>query len=194
MARQTWAGNRMHPHSKSEVTIAELTRTEASSVRLLYRYTSRHYYDLSIIRELNGWKTELTLKPSEEPVERASESRFFEDFVEEPRAFAAKLEGDQVGWLEVGYHKWNNRMRVWEILVKDGFRRRGIGTALINHAIRIAKERGARALVLETQTCNVPAIDFYLKHGFELVGFDATVYTNQDIDRREVRLELGLRL
>lgn len=184
----------MNQHVESEVTIAELTGTEASSVGLSYRYTSLHYYDVSVIREPNGWKIEFALKPFEEPVEKASESRFFEDFVEEPRAFAAMLEGDQVGWLEVGYHKWNNRMRVWEILVKDGFRRKGVGTALMNHAIRIAKERGARALVLETQTCNVPAVDFYLKHGFELIGFDATAYTNQDIDRREVRLELGLRL
>jgi ribosomal protein S18 acetylase RimI-like enzyme len=184
----------MNQHAQGEVAIAELTWTEASSIRLLYKYTSLHYYDVSIVREPDGWKTELTLKPREGPVEKVSESRFFEEFVEEPRAFAATLSGEQVGWLEVGYHKWNNRTRVWEILVKDGFRRRGIGTALMNHAIKLAKEKGARALVLETQTCNAPAIDFYLKHGFELVGFDATAYTNQDVDRREVRLELGLRL
>jgi ribosomal protein S18 acetylase RimI-like enzyme len=184
----------MNPHAGGEVAITELTGTEASPVRLLYRYTSLHYYDVSIVREPNGWRIELALKPFEDPVERTSESRFFEDFVEEPRAFAATLRGEQVGWLEVGYHKWNNRMRVWEILVKDGFRRRGIGTALMNHAIKLAKEKGARALVLETQTCNAPAIDFYLKQGFELVGFDATAYTNQDADRKEVKLELGLRL
>jgi ribosomal protein S18 acetylase RimI-like enzyme len=184
----------VYTHVKSEVTIAELTRTEASSARLFHRYMSRHYYDLSFVREPNGWKIELTLRPFEKPVEKASESRFFEDFVEEPRAFAALLDGEQVGWLELGYHKWNNRMRIWEILVKEGFRRKGIGTALMNHAIKTAREKGARALVLETQTCNAPAIGFYLEFGFELIGFDATAYTNQDVDRREVRLELGIRL
>ena len=50
----------------------------------------------------------------------------------------------------------------------------------------------ARAIVLETQTCNVPAISFYLKHGFELIGFDSIHYTNQDIQKKEVRIELGL--
>ncbi len=184
----------MYPRIESKVAIVELTKAEASSVKLLYRYTSQHYYDLSIRHQPPNWKIELSLKPLEEPIEKTFESRFFEDYVEEPRAFAAILNGEQVGWLEVGYHKWNNRMRVWEILVKEGFRRKGIGTALMNHAVIVSKEKGARALVLETQTCNVPAISSYLKHGFELVGFDATAYTNQDMDRREVRLELGLRL
>jgi len=184
----------MHPLTKGKATIIELTKTEASQIKLVYRYTSTHYCDLSIRHEPQRWAVEFVLKPFEKPVEKVSESRFFEDFVEEPRAFAALLDGEQVGWLETGHQKWNNRMRIWEILVKEGFRRQGIGALLMDHAVKMAREKDARALVLETQTCNAPAIDFYLKHGFELIGFDSTAYTNQDIDRKEVRLELGLRL
>jgi ribosomal protein S18 acetylase RimI-like enzyme len=64
----------------------------------------------------------------------------------------------------------------------------------MKHAIKLANEKGARMLVLETQTCNVAAIDFYLKFGFELIGFDAAAYSNQDIEKKEVRLELGLKV
>lgn len=85
-------------------------------------------------------------------------------------------------------------MRVWEFLVEQEFRRRGIGILLMEYAVRIAKEKGARALVLETQSCNVPAICFYLRFGFELIGFDVTAYSNEDIEKKEVRLELGLKL
>jgi hypothetical protein len=49
-------------------------------------------------------------------------------------------------------------------------------------------------LVLETQTCDVPAINFYLKFGYELIGFDTAAYSNEDIEKREVRLELGLKV
>jgi hypothetical protein len=49
-------------------------------------------------------------------------------------------------------------------------------------------------LVLETQSCNVEAIQFYLKHGYELIGFDVAAYSNQDTEKNEVRLELGLKL
>jgi len=61
-------------------------------------------------------------------------------------------------------------------------------------SLGIAKEKRARMLVLETQTCNVPAINFCLKQGFELIGFDTTHYSNKDIEKKEVRLELGLTL
>jgi ribosomal protein S18 acetylase RimI-like enzyme len=184
----------MSNDSLRNVRITELTRTDASSIKLHYKYLTPAYYDLSILHEADSWKMELLLKPSTEPIDRVSESRFYEEFVEEPRVFVAELEGEQIGWIELGYHKWNNRMRVWEILVKEEHRNRGIGTLLMDHAVKIAKEKGARMLVLETQSCNVPAIKFYLKHGFELIGFDSTAYSNDDIQKKEVRLEMGLKL
>ena len=85
-------------------------------------------------------------------------------------------------------------MRVWELLIKKEHRQKGIGTQLMQHAIKLAKERGARTLVLETQSCNTKAIQFYLKHGYELISFDTTAYSNEDIEKNEVRLEMGLRL
>ena len=85
-------------------------------------------------------------------------------------------------------------MRVWEFLVREGFRRKGIGTLLMNYAVRLTKEKRARMLVLETQSCDVPAIDFYLKFGFELIGFDAAAYSNEDVAKKEARLEFGLKI
>jgi ribosomal protein S18 acetylase RimI-like enzyme len=104
------------------------------------------------------------------------------------------LDGRQVGWIELGYDSWNNRMRVWEFLVQEEFRKRGIGTLLMNHGVKIAKEKGARMLVLETQTNNANAIDFYRNFGFELIGFDLAAYSNEDTTKKEIRLELGLKL
>lgn len=104
------------------------------------------------------------------------------------------MNGKQVGWIELGFDKWNNRMRVWEFLVDKEFRRKGIGTSLMNYAVKIAKAKGARMLVLETQTDNVSAIAFYLRFGFEFAGLDTAAYSNEDIQKKEVRLELGLKL
>ena len=177
-----------------EMKIVELVKNDAYPERLISRYSTSSYYDLSICRGIGFWKIELVLKPLEEVREKTFEDRLFEDPVEEPRVFAALVNNKQVGWIELGFHKWNNRMRVWEFLVEEEFRRRGIGTLLMKHATKIAKEKGARMLVLETQTCNVPAISFYLKFGFELIGFDATAYSNEGIEKKEVRLELGFRL
>ena len=45
--------------------------------------------------------------------------------------------------------------------------------------------------MLETQSCNDPAIRFYRKHGFALIGFDLTAYSETDVEKREVRLEFA---
>ena len=176
------------------VKIVELRKGDASLPTLIYRYKTSHYYDLRVLRESESWKMELTLKPLEKVCEKCSESRLFEEHVEEPRAFAAELDGEHIGWIEVGYQKWNNRMRVWGFLVREEFRRKGIGTLLMNHAVKLTKEKRVRMLVLETQSCDVPAIGFYLRFGFELIGFDAAAYSNEDIAKKEVRLEFGLKI
>jgi GNAT superfamily N-acetyltransferase len=177
-----------------DVRLVELTESDAYPTELSSKYSTSQFYDLSICRGSGLWKIEFFLRPLGMTLEKNYKGKLFEDHVEEPRVFVAMQDNLKVGWIELGYEKWNNRMRVWEFLVKEGFRRKGIGMQLMKKAVEVAKERGARMLVLETQTCLVPAISFYLKFGFELIGFDATAYSNEDVEKKEVRLELGLKL
>ena len=53
-----------------------------------------------------------------------------------------------------------------------------------------AKQNGARMVVLETQTCNLKAISFYKKNGFDIIGFDSYLYSNEDLERHEVILSI----
>ena len=174
--------------------IIELFKSHTPLPRLKYEYTTNQHHQLQISHTKKSWTANLTLTSLPEPVKKQFEDELFADHVGEPRAFAALLKEEQIGWIELGYHKWNNRMRIWELLVKKEHRGKGIGTQLMKHAIKLTKEKGARMLVLETQSCNVKAIQFYLKHGFQLIGFDTAAYSNEDIDKGEVRLELGLKL
>ena len=93
--------------------------------------------------------------------------------------------------IEICPEEWSNRLMVTELWVSDELHRRGIGTALMNLAKEQAKLQNRRAIILETQSCNTNAIGFYLHQGFELIGFDTCCYTNNDIGRREVRINLG---
>ena len=88
----------------------------------------------------------------------------------------------------------NNRMRVTELWVREGYRRRGLGSRLLAFAREEGRREGRRALVLETQSCNTDAIAFYLHEGLSLIGLDTCCYSNEDIARGEVRLELGAAL
>jgi len=176
------------------VRIAELVKEKLPFSKLELKYFTKEHYTVTVFRKKDGWEVRLVLEALPKPTEKQSEGGFFQDFVDEPRVFAAELEGKQVGWIELGFHKWNNRMRIWELLVEEGFRHKGIGTLLVDQAVEFSRDRRARMLVVETQSCNIPAINFYLKNGFELIGFDTAAYSNEDIERREVRLEFGLKI
>jgi ribosomal protein S18 acetylase RimI-like enzyme len=179
---------------ENDVAIIELAKKDAYLKEIGSPYSSTHYYEVSVLRGFESWKIELIHKPFDVKQEKSYHGKLFEDHIEEPRVFAATLHGREVGWIELGYDKWNNRMRVWEFLVQEEFRKQGIGTLMMNQAVKIAKQKGARMLVLETQTNNSNAIDFYLNFGFELIGFDLAAYSNEDTNKKEVRLELAVKL
>ena len=176
------------------VSIVELERSDGPFALLNYRYVTNKHYAAGIARKGDSWEIGLSLRSLPKPVPKTSQAALFADHVEEPRVFAAKAHGEPVAWMELGLQKWNNRMRIWQLLVEEDYRRKGIGSQLIGRAVEVAKERGARMIVLETQSCNVAAISFYLKHAFELIGLDSTAYSNDDIEKGEVRLEFGRRI
>ena len=85
--------------------------------------------------------------------------------MEEPSLFGAFVDGTLASYVETSHERWNNRLRISNILVEAPFRGMGVGRALFEQAENRAREVKARAVVLETQSCNVPAIRFYEKMG-----------------------------
>jgi len=53
-----------------------------------------------------------------------------------------------------------------ELFVEEGHRRRGIGQALVHFAERLAQERGAEELILQTGRENQTAREFYRAMGY----------------------------
>ena len=100
--------------------------------------------------------------------------------------------GISAGYLEIAREEWNDRLRITNLLVRQDCRRTGIGTFLINEAKKIAQNEDRRIIVLETQSCNVPAIDFYLKNGFVFGGTNLYFYSNHDTEYDEVMIEMVL--
>lgn len=174
--------------------LVELRKGSRPHPKLVYRYRTDSHYALEIHRSKAGWKAALILKPLPREVEKTCESELFAPFVVKPRAFAAKVGDKEVGWVEVDLGSFKDRARIWELLVETRYQRKGIGAALIGKAEEVAKSEGLRSVILETQSCNVKAIGFYLSRGYELAGFESQAYSNEDIERGDVRLEFGKKL
>lgn len=96
--------------------------------------------------------------------------------------------GRLVGVLDVAEEDWRNVSFIWNIMMDVGARGQGIGQRFIAHTIGWARQRRNRAVMLETQTNNVPACKFYARMGFQLVGINDAFYTNNDYGRDEIAL------
>lgn len=95
-----------------------------------------------------------------------------------------------IGFLDVEIQSWRRVAKVWNLLVDEEYRRQGIGTDLMERAKAFAREKDCRAIVVETQTTNWPALNFYLGTGFQICAVDDHFYTNRDLERKEVALFL----
>ena len=156
------------------------------------------YYDFEISPlDHDGCTISIVRKPAEQDIVHTPEEYDFpdglyQDHWEKAEAYGVVgAGGEMLACIEVCPEEWSNRLMVTELWVSEGLRRKGIGKRLMDKAKEIAVNQKRRAVILETQSCNTKAIAFYLSQGFELIGFDTCCYTNNDIGRREVRINLG---
>ena len=156
------------------------------------------YYDFEISPlDHDGCTISIVRKPAEQDIVHTPEEYDFpdglyQDHWEKAEAYGVVgAGGKMLACIEVCPEEWSNRLMVTELWVSEGLRRKGVGKRLMDKAKEIAVNQKRRAVILETQSCNTKAIAFYLSQGFELIGFDTCCYTNNDIGRREVRINLG---
>lgn len=126
--------------------------------------------------------------------ERSFMIHLFQDYIEKGQAFGIFERKKLVAVIEGALESWNNTYRIWNLYVSKRHRKEGFATLLYKHIEDLAKTLGARAILLEVQSCNDPAITFYEKQGLHFVGLNTLAYTNEDVQRKEVRLEYGKRL
>ena len=153
-----------------------------------------NYYDVEIDRSDNGFQVLFTKKPLDAPFEHQpnEHDKLFQPWWDDIKAWGIVENGCLIAAIETAVEEWSNRFRVTELWVDDAYRRKGIATALMDIAVGRAKDEKRRVIMLETQSRNEGAIGFYLVYGFTLIGFDACAYQNNDLQRKEVRMELGI--
>lgn len=159
--------------------------------KVIFQYTSEKYYKVRSEKVENGWYFSLVKEAFETPFVKEMEEEIFEPYKEGSEVYIAEIEGQEAAIVVIQEMEWNNTLLIHDLYVNPEYKNNGIGTKLIETAKRRAIELGARLVTLETQTSNYPAIQFYLKNGFEVIGFNTMSYTNDDVKSKEVRLEMA---
>jgi ribosomal protein S18 acetylase RimI-like enzyme len=101
---------------------------------------------------------------------------------------AAEKAGDVAGFASMRFEPWNRRSTLRHLYVAPEYRRTGVGRAVVNAISAFAEAVQSRCLWVEAQNTNYPAIQFYIRVGFQLCGLDTSLYdcSNQPIQ------EIGL--
>ena len=185
--------------------IKYLPKEKYSNFVLQMDYTTDYFYDVvPEVQNKDLWQVSFIRKKLETPITHTSEEYDFPDNLYQEyhqNAYAwgvfdkTKKSDSEVekpiAVIETDAEVWSNRLRVTEMWVHKDYRRQGLATVLMNVVKEHARLARNRAIILETQSCNVAAIDFYRSCGFSLIGFDSCCYKNNDISRKEVRFEMG---
>ena len=166
----------------NDIKIVDLPKDKWKGTPIPLVTRSDSYYDLEMDPlDRDGCAVRMVRKSSEQEIVHAPEEYDFPDGLyadhwENAEAFGVVSEdGQLLACIEVCPEEWSNRLMVTELWVCDELRGKGLGRRLMDKAKEVKEV----------------AIGFYLHQGFELIGFDTCCYTNNDIGRREFRINLG---
>lgn len=159
--------------------------------QVFYQYTSEKYYEIHMDTSSNGWNIALKEEVFEDPFKKSFKEEIFDSYKEGSEVYVSEVNGEETGIIVIQYMEWNNTLLIHDLYIDKQFKRKGIGSTLFEIAQKRARELGVRMIVLETQSSNFPAIQFYLKNGFQLIGLNLNSYSNEDIKKKEIRIEMG---
>jgi ribosomal protein S18 acetylase RimI-like enzyme len=135
-------------------------------------------FDTDVIFEL------LARERSIELVERKLESSITKRY--SIREVFAPWAGWQRGWVAdddgvrgfaaVAYEPWHQRLVLWFLYIDTGWRKRGLGRALLEQVEAHGRAVGATHVWLETSNVNVPGVRAYNRLGYSLCGADTLYY------------------
>ena len=106
---------------------------------------------------------------AEVPLDVERDARVHRESIERGTLFVAELDGELVGM--IGLHPEPYGVVDLGMLVKDGLRGQGIGSALLERGIEWSREHGAHKMALQHWPHNEAARALYEKYGFEQEGY-----------------------
>ena len=152
------------------MTIRLATIDEFEAIRSFYHHITDW---LDTVPYGPGWKKDIYPSPDE-----------LKDALNKNELWLCEIDGEYAGSMIINSASCEEYSQVsWSVKaepdqvslihalgIKPKFHRRGVATAMVNHAIAIAKSKGHKAMRLDVLEGNLPAENLYPKHGFNLVA------------------------
>ena len=157
--------------------IKKLTKAKYKYHELHYTYSSHEHYVCENTSEKDIFSFTFKRQKRDALYEHDSYDILYDNVWKNVSCYGVFEKGNDgpIAYLELSREEWNDRLRITNLLVNENYRHQGIGSLLMKKAKEIAQKEDRRIITLETQTCNTPAIDFYLHHGFIFSGTNSKI-------------------
>ena len=164
----------------------ELTRAESAGGELRYIFDTSACYMPDLVQ--TGDSFALVLSAVAIPRRHVDYiTRIFDPRLTDARVLTLMDNaGERVGYIELAGEQGGRISRITNLLVEDGYRRRGYGSLLLSKSRALAKAAGAESLRAYVSGINAGGVRFLLRQGMTLVGFTSL--------GDELMLELGLKV
>lgn len=162
-------------------------------------FTTEQVYRLASEERGDGWIWSMVAENLAQPYHKSYDLGLVDDWLhsyrdEAPREtirFIGAFASDEcVGLLTWRLMDWNRTVWLMDMRVRQGWKRQGVGSSLVETLVQDVTALGARGILVETQTNNYPAIRFYRRAGFRPSGLNDHLYTNHDQQDGEVAVYL----
>ncbi|MFD0618146.1 GNAT family N-acetyltransferase [Paenibacillus sp. GCM10027629] len=146
-----------------------------------FGYVSSQKYEVKKEESLHAVSINMNLIDLDEPyvkqeMNEEDDLNRYEELVKQGYSLGLYIDNKLAALAISEAQTWNNTLMLWHLHVHEDHRRQKYGYMLLNKVIELAQENGFRAVTLETQNTNVPAIHFYKQCGFEIEGIDLSMY------------------
>ncbi|WP_223668420.1 ribosomal protein S18-alanine N-acetyltransferase [Kangiella shandongensis] len=78
------------------------------------------------------------------------------------------------------YNYLYDECHLMNITTRPDCQGKGLATQLIHHMYQVARQQGMQSILLEVRESNLPAIQFYVKEGFQEIGQRPGYYPTQE--------------
>jgi [ribosomal protein S18]-alanine N-acetyltransferase len=102
------------------------------------------------------------------PASDISEAKMLERITRGHFLFVAEFGGEIAGFIDIKFGI--SRAHISGLATKPGFRGKGVGGALLAHAVEVAKKKGKQHITLRVAAKNQRALNLYRKQGFIVLG------------------------
>jgi ribosomal protein S18 acetylase RimI-like enzyme len=119
------------------------------------------------------------------PIAAAVEKRFPLDLSADSwqSGWVIVLGEEPVGLIATAAQQWNKRLVIWHFYVDRPWRQHGFGRRLVEQALTHGAAIGMLTAWVETSNLNFPAVRAYRRLGFEICGFDESLYRGTPVHR-----------